>query len=412
MKNLNKLIFTFFFLSIALIGCETTETVEEVIENEDEETVEDELSARVLLSLDLEAQGLYPLHVVDDAESGSADIEEAQELMKSDGAVLVTNKDGYTYVNDYTGETFKKLKVNDEGVLEDMGEIPNLGTNGNPLFTFLDDNRILLTSKQLWPVDGVYSYQIINVSTMSEETSGTITLPINADADAGYSYMWANNYVFFEGKVYIPYVEAGESDGAIYDEAQVAVYNAETMEYEKKITSSKTASVCNGFNPSYGVSESGDLYLCSSNTALYAGNESVPSGIVRIKAGTSEFDDSYFLDITEATGFHTLGMQYLGNNKAIVQVFNSDVWDNSDYYVEYVLVDLETKSVESLDIPASRGGYYGARRSMGLLANGKGVILTNHEDGNSLYIYEPSTGKVFEGLNYTGAEAIVGLKTY
>jgi hypothetical protein len=366
----------------------------------------------VLLSVDLDAQSLYPFHFVQDATTGTADIANAQELLSSDGAIMVAIKDNFIYVNDYTGETFKKLQLSADGILTDVGSVPNLGVNGNPLHTFLDDNRILLTSRQTYPDDGVLSYQVINTSTMTETTSSTFAIPIEGNENENFSYMYANAYIAFQGKIYIPYVEAGDDEAPLYDAASVAVFDATTFSYVKTISTSETVSLANGMNPSYATTESGDLYISSSNTSMYAGNESVPSGIVRIKSGETDFDDDYFFNVTEKTGFHSLGMLYVGNNKAIVQVFNSDVWDASDYYVEYYLADLDGDSMIKLDIPASRGGYFGGRRSMDLLSNGKAAILTNHEDGSDLYIYDPSNESVTQGTSYTGADAVVGIKAF
>ena len=419
MKNFNKLNVLVLALVFGFMSCSDDDLISsnnpiDPIGDPGDQT-EDPISsdeAGVLLSVDLDAQGLYPFHVIKDAELGTADIADAQELLNSDGAILVAIKDGFIYINDYTGETFKKLQVNDNGALVELGAVPNIGTNGNPLHTFLDENRVLITSKQTFPGDGVYSYQIINTSNMTEESSGEFNLPIQGDSNASFSYMYASEYVYFEGNVYVPFVEADDADNALYDNAYVAVYDAATMAYIKKINTSNTASVCNGFNPSYAISESGDLYLASSNTNIYGVNESVPSGITRIKSGTTDFDTTFFFDITAATGSHSLGMVYLGNNKAIVQVFNSDLIDTSDYYVEYYIADLADASMSKLEIPASQGGYYGGRRSMDLLSNGKAVIVSNNDTESALYVYDPINNEVNKGTVYTGADAIVGLKAF
>jgi hypothetical protein len=368
--------------------------------------------SKVILSLDLEGQGIYPFHFIEDVTSGDADIADAQELLQTDGAILVASKGNYLYVNDYTGETFKKLEVTEEGALVEVGSVPNLGTNGNPLHAFIDNERVLITSKQFWPTDGVYSYQVINTSTMIEESTGTFNLPIQGGSNPDYSYMWVNEYVYFDGNVYLPFVEADANDAGLYDSAGVAVYNVNTLELVKTIYSTHTASLCNGFNPSYAISESGDLYMSSSNIATYGNNESMPSGIVRINSGETDFDPNYFFDFSTAIGNHTLGMLYVGSNRAIVQVTNSTLYESSDFYVEYYLVNLESKAVSKLNMPASKGSYYGGRRSMALLRNGKAAIVSNHSAGSSVYVYDPITNTTDVGINYTGADAIVGIKSY
>jgi hypothetical protein len=367
----------------------------------------------VILNVDLDDQGLYPFHVIENAEEGSADIANSQELLASDGAITVTSKDGAIYINEYTGSIFSKLEVSESGALVNLGGLPNLGTNGNPLHTFLDDNRILLTSMQSYPEDGVYSYQIINTVDMTEESKGTFAIPVNEGNDVNYAQSFANQYISFEGHIYIPFVETDGDWAHLHNKAFVALFDATTMAFVKKIETPFTACLASGFNPSYAVSEAGDLYIASSNTNAYGGNEELPSGVVRIKAGTTDFDTDYFFDVTDITGSHSLGMLYLGNNKAVVQVLNAEALNaEEDYYVEYHLADLATKTMQKLDIPTSRGGYYGLRRSMDVLGNGNAVILSNHAEGNGLFIYNPTTNAVTPGTVYEGADAIVGVKAF
>ena len=408
MKNSNKLSKAIMAaIIIVFSSCDSNKSEEEISNNPALDP-----SSRVIVSVDLEAQELYPFHIIEDSQSGTADISDAQELLKSDGAILVAAKGGYIYANDYSGSTFKKLTVDESGTLIEVGKVPNIGVNGNPLHTFLDQNRILLTSQLTYPEDGVYSYQIINTSTMTDESNGTFALPIEGNTNQNFSFMYATEYVYFEGNIYIPFVESDAKYNALYDTASVAIYNAETMEFVKKISTTKTASLCNGFNPSYTISEDGDLYLASSNTNEYGVNESVDSGIARIKSNTTDFDTEYFLNITEATENHSLGMVYLGNNKAIVQVFNSALRESeSDYYVEYYVVNLETKAVDKLTIPSS-SAYYSTRRSMDILDNGNAVIVSNNATENALYIYNINTDTVSKGTTYTSADAIVGLKAF
>ena len=354
-------------------------------------------SSGVLLEVGNDADAFYPLHYIENAESGQADIVDASEIPNSEGVIMLFMKNGYAYVNDYTGETFKKIQIAADGSLKDVGSVPTLGVSSVPLYTFLDEERLLLSSTQSYSGDGVITYQIINISSMTEERTGTFTLPLQGTAgDPGFSYEQADAYVNFEGKIYVPFVEAYDNEVAIYEEAYVAVYNATTLEYEKVISSGKTASLMSGWNPASAISESGDLYMASSNTNQWNGNESVPSGIVRINSGETEFDNDYFLDITAATGLHSLGMVYAGNNKAIVQIFNGD-------FIEYHVADLSTNSVTKLDIPKSD---YPVRRSFTLLDNGNVAIISNTSSNNTLYIYNSASGVVTKGLTYTGTEYI------
>lgn len=421
MKTIQKL----SLLSLATIcltftncGSDDTDDTPDIIEEEivEEETVDEDTieitDTSILLHVDLDSQALYPMHFLEDGTTGTADIADAQELLASGGSVPITIKDGYIYVNDFSGSEFTKLEVSDEGILTEVASLPNLGTNGNPLYDFIDDETILLTSRQTFPTDGLYTFQLINVNSMTEETTGTLEIPIQgANGNADFSYMWANDYIYFEDNLYVPFIEVDANDSDLYDEAYVAVFDS-NYNYVKTITTTKTSNVSTGFISSTGIDESGDLYISSSNISFYGNNEDLPSGIVRIKSGETEFDEDYFLDITELTGYHSIGMLYVEDGKAIVPVYNSDLQATSSYFVEYHLVDLYNNSVTKLNMPSGSGGYYGGRRSMSLMGNGNAAIMLNHENGNSVYIYDAATGTVSEGTTYTGADGLIGLNAF
>src|SRR5690606_24549739 len=252
-------------------------------------------------------------------------------------------------------------------------------------------------------------YQIINTTDMTEESNGTITLPTDEN-----SLSIPSAYILRDGKIYVPYLHTNE-DYEAYDEAPVAIFNAATMEYEKTIYTENAAALGFSVVSSHGLAENGDLYITACNSNYWAVNESIPSGIVRINAGETEFDDTYFFNLSEKfNGNHTGGMLYVGNNKAIVQVFRSDLIDEygdyqGDFVIEYHVVDLITEETTQLDIPLSK--Y--PRKAMVLLENGKAVIVGNTKsEGNNLYIYDPATGNVSKGLTYEGAEFINAFMSY
>ncbi len=401
MKNITSFGLVAFSAAILLSSCK-----------KDKETIEEEITeitrSSVVLSLENEAQKIYPMHLISEAGSGTADIEAAQEIHKSSGAIVVTSKDQKIYVTDFDTKTFQKLSIDSDGILVTEHKVPITGVNGNPLSTFIGDSKILLTPEQTYPKDGVISYQMINISDLTELKKGTIQLPID-DKNPNYAFSWANQYYHFEGKIYVPFIESNEDWGFLTNISQIAVYDATNMKYIKKITSSKTSSLGNGFNSSSAIDENGNLYISSSNANQYNYDESTPSGIVRIKKGETTIDKDYFLDITKATGSHSLGMVYVGNNKAIVQVFEKSKLE-SDYFIDYYVVNLSDQSVRRLDIPSSLGSQI--RRTMTKLANGNVAIVNNTSSTNSLYVYDSNTDKVSVGVKYTGADYINGVQGY
>ncbi|WP_234571562.1 DUF4374 domain-containing protein [Rhodohalobacter sp. 614A] len=359
-----------------------------------------------LLALSLPSIESYPFHTLTDIREGTADIAESQEV-PGVVPVSVTGNDGYVYLN--SPELLTKYEVGEDGILVNLGSVPNLGISGGPVFEFLSDTRLMISTGPRQAPGGVFGYQIIDTETMTEESQGTITLPTDENA-----LSIPSSYILRDGKIFVPYIHTDENYVA-FDEAPVAIYDASTLEYEKTIYTDKAACLGYSIISSHGIAENGDLYLAACNSDYWGANESIPSGIVRINAGETEFDDSYFLNLTEKfEGNHTGGMVYAGNNVAVVQVFRSDLVDEygdyqGDFVIEYHAVNLESGATQKLDVPLSKW----PRRSMQLLDDGTVAIVGNTQsEGNNIYIFDPADYSVTKGLVYEGAELINSLLVY
>jgi len=126
-------------------------------------------------------------------------------------------------------------------------------------------------------------------------------------------------------KVYAPYFTIGGPGGgfntAYPDSAWVGVYNYADMRLEKIIRDSRTSFIGRYFTDGLNVAENGDVYGFSSAVATTAGalSSKKPSAITRIKAGTTEFDQTYYLDFEAASGgMNITNWLYLGNNLYMV----------------------------------------------------------------------------------------------
>lgn len=352
------------------------------------------------LGLSLPAVELYPQHILQNITSGTASIANAQEIPGIASSIPVIGKDGYLFLN--STEKITKYEVGDDGILVDLGSTVNTGISGGPIATFLSDDRLLVSTGARAAEGGTFSYQIINTETMTEESTGAITLPIyESDSKAAPSL-----FIPKDGKIYVPYYQAS-STWAAYDFASVAIYDASTLAFEKNITTDKAAGL--GFSViSSHFLLNNDLYLISSNTGFWTGNETIPSGLVRINSGEDDFDEDYFLNLTDkVNGNHTGGMAYAENNKVVFQVFRGDLITayadySESYTIEYYVVDLITESVTQLDIPLCK--Y--PRDMIEYIGDEKVAITANTAEGNFVYIYNSSTNTVSKGLEYTGADTI------
>lgn len=394
----NKLIkFSLMLTSSALLFFTSCSKDDDVTENPPKKD-----KYNYLLGLSIPSTENYPFHTVGSLESGTANITDAQEINGSDSGVPVLGKDGHVYIN--TASKLIKFKVEENGILKEVASLPNTGISGGPVSTFLSKNRLLVSTGPRASVGGTFSYQIINTVTMTEESKGTITLPVHEkDSKATPSL-----FILKDNKIYIPFYQAS-SKWKGYDFASIAIYDAATLKFEKEIKTDKATGL--GFSPvsSHASTENGDLYLIDSNTDWWGANEDLPSGIVRIKKGKSDFDSEYFLNLSEKfNGNHTGGMVYATKNKIVVQVFRSDLISKyKDYQgkhvIEYYAVDLASGETTKLDIPLSKW----PRHAIVSIGNGKVAIAANTEsEGNLIYIYDVSTNKVSKGLTYNGTESI------
>ena len=107
------------------------------------------------------------------------------------------------------------------------------------------------------------------------------------------------------------------------DFAGIAIYAYPSMQYEKTIKDSRTSFIGRYFTDGLAVVENGDTYAFSTSVAQKGGvlNSTKPSSITRIKAGTTEFDQSYLMNFETASNGHVItNWLYLGQNKFVVHL--------------------------------------------------------------------------------------------
>lgn len=87
--------------------------------------------------------------------------------------------------------------------------------------------------------------------------------------------------------------------------AWVAVFSYPEMELQTVIEDDRTSFIGRYFVEGLSVVENGDIYAFSSSLAMNDSHEMIstkPSAITRIKSGTTEFDQSYFFNLAQASG--------------------------------------------------------------------------------------------------------------
>ena len=145
-----------------------------------------------------------------------------------------------------------------------------------------------------------------------------------------------------EGYADLVKTEAGGSDSGAYkegelqwtqypDECWVAIFEDESLAQRKLIRTDKISYACGRNKSQYyqmiWETEGGDVYVFSPSYAKTMADErqqtQLPAGVVRIKAGTEEFDPSYYVNIEALTnGISFLRTWYIGGDKFLMLMYD------------------------------------------------------------------------------------------
>lgn len=294
------------------------------------------------------------------------------------------------YVLPYFGSNvLKKYSRNANKELSLSGEL-NVDANANPVAIVPQS-----ATKAYLSLLGRGKIWIINPTTMTKTGEIDLTSYGVGDENPDPSQMIIRDnklYVALNQMVggYFPAPDRPYSD--------VLIINTETNQVEKMITES-TAGFSQPTRPvdskQIFMDENNDIYMvCTGAFGFVPGHK---SGILRIKNGETEFDNSYQFSIPDAniTGeSNTLGflhyVQYAGSGKlyatADIPAYYSNPYDYiKDKSVISVEIDLYAKTIKKLDFP--KGNGFG---SIGIYKDNI-VFGIASESENGFFTYNPST---------------------
>ncbi|MCT4644062.1 MAG: DUF4374 domain-containing protein [Carboxylicivirga sp.] len=180
------------------------------------------------------------------------------------------------------------------------------------------------------------------------------------------------------------------------DNAYVAIYPYPnvTSEPEKIIMDDRTANIgANGFTTGLIKADNGDLYSysCGAVMAGFAPASTKPSGILRIKSGQTEFDDTYFLNIEEKTnGGKIFWFDYVGNGKALARIIMQDnpkapwgAYGREIFNQKLVIIDLDAQTVTDVaNVPLH------AKRYTSPLMVEDGMVYVSIETADDAFVYK------------------------
>jgi hypothetical protein len=193
--------------------------------------------------------------------------------------------------------------------------------------------------------------------------------------------------------------------------AYVAVYPYPNVsaEPEKIIMDTRTSNIgVNGATTGLIEADNGDLYSfsCGAEMAGFAPASTKPSGILRIKAGTTEFDADYFFNIEDATdGGKIFWFDYIGGNKAIARILTDDdggawaAYGRDVFNQKLVIIDLVAKTVTDVaNVPLHAKRYASPK----MVEDGKVYVSVETETEAYVYQVDIATATATKGAKING----------
>lgn len=203
--------------------------------------------------------------------------------------------------------------------------------------------------------------------------------------------------------------KAGELQWTQYpDECWVAVFDDETLSNKRLIKTDKISYAAGRYNSQYYQmiwgTDNGDIYLFSPSYAKMMSDVRqqtvLPAGVVRIKAGSMEFDDSYYVNIEALTGGHSFQRTwYIGGTKFLMLMYDS-LFEPGMTMVANKLAIFDAESgvltpVEGLPASETISGFGNAPYT----ENGKTYIaVTTTDSYPAIYVIDNNTSKAEKGV--------------
>jgi hypothetical protein len=264
------------------------------------------------------------------------------------------------------------------------------------------DESVLLASDQ--SRDGAHTARTLY--TVDAET-GLVTDKINYtifDDDTGTpgegSVAWASGLVVRDNLLYVPFHkldDQGFFSTPDPDNAYVAIYDyplADGAAPNKIISDNRASNIgVNGQTSSMVTAENGDLYTMSSG-ALSAGfspASTLPSAILRINSGETEFDADYYFNVEDApNGGKLFWYDYVGDNKVIARIITDEegaaVWEAYGKTLitqKLVIIDLVNQTVTDVaGVPLHSKQYTGPIEVI------DGTVYVSIENAETAFVYE------------------------
>lgn len=214
--------------------------------------------------------------------------------------------------------------------------------------------------------------------------------------------------------------EKGELQWTQYpDEAWIAIYENMDFKNPKLIKTDRISYACGRYKSQYyqtiWAAGNGDVYVFSPSYAKTMSADvqktSLDAGVVRIKAGTEDFDPDYYFNIEEASGGKSfLRCWPVTDDYFLLLMYDRPLTEIGFAAKSFAIFKAEDKKLAYVSgLPSENviSGFGGTP----FVENGKVYVAVTTTDGASpaLYVINPQTAEAVRGLEVNGSEQVSGV---
>lgn len=310
-------------------------------------------------------------------------------------------KNGFFYRLSSQTSVFTKYQLQGSSfVLVDSIQLKNRDFE---TITWKDDDNLIAVCREdaenRTPQARLYQ---INVAGMKVVKQDTIVLPF---ANKEYSALHLGLVNIENDDLWLAY-SFFKSTGKYGHTTSDTTYYA-TIKYDsfklKNIQIETRSTYPGGFNiiQSYSFKdEEGDYYFMTNPGIALGNNPKLPTAIFRKRKGQLLVDQDYMINISRSIGNHAYGIWYVGNGKAITRNEQKKLYTDFSnfhavYQFEYRLVDLQSGSIEKIQIPLDKG-----TQKENVWTDGKYVYfaIDGSNDQHRVWKYDLQTKEISKGL--------------
>ncbi|SNB44197.1 conserved exported hypothetical protein [Flavobacterium psychrophilum] len=321
-------------------------------------------------------------------------------LGTSTAAELASSGSMYKYGSDIYMTTFgapatlRKYTYDSTGRPQEVGSFSIAGLKTFGAVEFVSATEAYAAANGFGGVPKLVKFNPTNMQIIT-------TVNLTGLSKSGATEVYYLGMVIRDNFIYmgVNYQDANFSN--LEDKVFVGIINRTSNTVEKLIEDDRSSEMWNGgtsasFSPNCLIKdENNDIYVTG-----YA-NNGKPSGILRIKNGTTVFDPTYFFNLSTVTGKPCLGLYHFGNgltftirySDPVAYPFDTDA--NYDSYAagEIYKIDLTAKT-SSGNISTTLPKIFGNNTFMTKWDNDKIYFNVSAASSNSIYSYKINGGTV------------------